>query len=194
MAGQARIILFTWIWTPPAVQQEPSTPGSPSWTQPLSQVGDQGASRRVGAGLVGWRLIGANNRELGRAANPNWSVDEARQAVREVQLAFDRSLTRLSWSTVEGWSWQISLDGDVVAVSDRGYRRQRECAYSVELFRERLPTAEVLMPHTRRPRSKSIDALSHAPISVVAIPVGEIPVGKIPGPGLGVGPACEVAR
>jgi len=155
MAGQARVVLFTWVCTPAAIQQE----SQPLRTTDSPRGSDQHASRQVGAGLIGWRLIGANNRELGRAAHPDWDVDLACQTVGVVKDALARTIARLSWDTTGGWSWQMSLDGKRVAESGRGYLRQRECSYSLEQFRERLPTAAVQTPHARLPRPTSPETL-----------------------------------
>ena len=127
MAGQARIILFSWVRALGGAQQESPSLGL-STRIGLSLGGkDPAASRRAGAGLVGWRVIGANNRELGRGAGPFWQVDQAYQAADDAQAALERTVTRFWADDLRGWFWNVSLDGEQLAVSGRGYRRQREC-------------------------------------------------------------------
>jgi hypothetical protein len=170
MAGHARIVVYTWIRTPGAVVPEPARRQAPRTGPPL-RGRDQTASRRVGPGLVGWRVIGANNRELGRAAGPAWKVDEAYQAVHEAQLAFDRTTTHLGADAVGTWSWHISLGSEVVAVSSRGYRRQRECVYSADQFREQFPSAKVFASQVLEPRPTRHGLLILPPITVPARPI-----------------------
>ena len=125
----------------------------------------------MGAGLVGWRVLGANNRELGRSAAPFWRADEAYQAVYEAQAALARTVTRLWADDLGQWFWNITLDDDQVAVSSRGYRRQRECIYSIEQFREHFPTARVVLSHVLRPASMNSGSLA-LPAVLVASPSG----------------------
>jgi hypothetical protein len=143
MAAQARIVFFPWIWNPKAAPLDllPSAPSK--WATRASGNRDI-APRRMVTGLFGWRVIGANNRELGRGANPAGSVQEAYRAVRAAQLTFGRQAAGVMPHTGGSWSWHLSLDDVRVAESSRGYLRQRECDYSLEHFHALFPTAEVL--------------------------------------------------
>jgi hypothetical protein len=144
MAGQERIVLFNWVPVLGGQQQE-SAPLGRSRRTGLSHGGkDPAASRRAGAGLVGWRVIGENNRELGRGAGPFWQVDEAYQAADDAQAVLEQTVTCFWADDLRGWFWNVSLEGEQLAVSGRGYRQQRECSYSVKQFRERFPTAKRL--------------------------------------------------
>jgi hypothetical protein len=174
MAGQARIVLFAWVRTPSVTQHDRTS----TWTEPRSRARSQGPSRPLGSGLVGWRVIGANNRELGRGAQPSWRVDEAYQSVQAAQMALDRTVTRFSTDPIAGWSWHISLDGEEIAFSSRAYRRQRECVYSVEQFRERFPTAKLVASLALRSRSTS-----RGPMTLPSLVAGGLVV---------TGPTCEV--
>jgi hypothetical protein len=100
-------------------------------------------------------VIGANNRELGRGSRPSWRADEAYQAAREAQVALDLAVTRYWVDDIGRWFWNVSLAGEPIAVSSRGYRRQRECVYNVEQFREQFPAAQRVASHVLRPASTS---------------------------------------
>lgn len=82
---------------------------------------------------VGWRLLGANNRELGRGV-ATFSVGVAREHVRFLQSAADRLSTIVTSGPTGKWLWTASLDGEPVAVSSRSYHRHRECVYNARHF------------------------------------------------------------
>jgi hypothetical protein len=163
MAGQARIVLFSWVDSLPGMEAQPV---QQTTSTGLSLDSAQDLSQRPRSGLVGWRVIAANNREMGRGASPAAGVDEAYQALSEVQLAFDRTETRFSGDGIGAWAWYILLGSEQVAVSSRAYSRQRECVYSVAQFREQFPTAGVVTSHGLRPRTKVRGPLILPPTSV----------------------------
>ena len=171
MTGQARIVLYNWVRAVGARHQELAPDRLATLTSQPSQARDRAEVRKMGAGLVGWRVLGANNRELGRSAAPFWRADEAYQAVYEAQASLARTVTRLWADDLGQWFWNITLDDDQVAVSSRGYRRQRECIYSIEQFREHFPTARVVQSHVLRPAPKSRGSLIF-PFVLVASPLG----------------------
>lgn len=90
-----------------------------------------------------WRLLGANNRELGRSATPYVDARACRAGVTLLrrQLA---QLTPVVWSDPRGrWLWRLDLDGRPVAVAARSYLRQRESHYNLELFLASVPVAKL---------------------------------------------------
>jgi hypothetical protein len=159
MAGQARIVLYSWVRAVGARHQQPASDRLSVLTSESAQGRDWAESRKIGAGLVGWRVLGANNRELGRSAGPFWQVEEAYQAAHEAQAVLKGTVTRFWADDLGAWFWNIDLDGEELAVSGRGYRRQRECIYSIELFREHFPTAKVVASHVLRPASTNRGSL-----------------------------------
>jgi hypothetical protein len=170
MARQARIVLFSCVRSLKGTRFE-SPPVQLSTSAGLPpRSGDQIASPRLRPGLVGWRVIAANNRELGRGASSAPGVDEAYQAIHEVQLAFDRTETSFCADAIGAWTWHILLGSEQVAVSSRAYPRQRECFHSFDQFREWFPTATVVTPHDLRPRSKIRGPLIPPSISVSVRP------------------------
>lgn len=95
------------------------------------------------AGGVGWRLLGANNRELGRAAIAYPDAEAALSAVQDVrELAGVGGAHILHDPATGSWAWHL-LDADsrVIATSGRGFRHERECRYNLEQFRGIAPTA-----------------------------------------------------
>jgi hypothetical protein len=160
MAAQARIVLFPWVWTPLAARLDSPTPGPSNQATRPPRRRNGVEPRRGDAGVVGWRVIGANNRELGRGARPSRGVDEALQAVQRAQLTIGGQVGRVAMIACGGWLWRLSLDEDTVAVSGRGYHRQRECEYSLEQFRAFFPTAGVAI-HPSPDSSRR--AVEHSP-------------------------------
>jgi hypothetical protein len=148
MVAQARVVLFSWVWLPKVIQPDslPPAPAPSQWHIRTPRDRKEVAPQRVVTGLVGWRLIGANNRELGRGANPARSAEEACQSVHEAQLSLDRQVAGVSPHLGASWSWHLSLDDVRVAASSRGYQRQRECDYSLDHFRSQFPKAQVVRP------------------------------------------------
>jgi hypothetical protein len=104
-----------------------------------------------------WRLLGANNRELGRGGSVHDSADECLTSLADNQAKVP--LAKPVTLFVEGrWTWQFQLDGEPFAVAGRAYQRQRECRYGfgqflVALVSTRVPAdadggpGEVDLPH-----------------------------------------------
>ena len=95
------------------------------------------------AGGVGWRLLGANNRELGRAALSYPDAEAALDAVATVRLLASVGTAHLVHeSTATPWVWHLEdAGGRLVATSGRGFRHERECRYNLDQFRAAAPTA-----------------------------------------------------
>ncbi|MEU4272159.1 hypothetical protein [Streptomyces sp. NPDC026092] len=89
----------------------------------------------VGAEAVSWRLVGANNHELGRGPDLHGGHTACSAAVRRLRDGLDRAVPLVSMGATTGvWSWQLALDDRCVAVAARTFRRQRECRHSLQLF------------------------------------------------------------
>ncbi len=97
-----------------------------------------------------WRLVGSNNRELGRSYAVFADLVSCIEALDEFQSRASRLVPVVAPDPGQGtWGWRLDLDGQPVAASGRGYRRQRECLYSLGQFSGALPAAVVSMPNTR---------------------------------------------
>jgi hypothetical protein len=84
---------------------------------------------------VGWRLIAANNRPLGRS----WVVFDSFEAcVDAATLLHDRlgdvTSTAMFDTKQANWYWTVLLDDDPVAVCVHAYRRRVECMKALEQF------------------------------------------------------------
>lgn len=95
------------------------------------------------AGGVGWRLLGANNRELGRAAVSYADAESALSAVDEVRVIAHQAGAHILHDPATGtWTWHLlGGEADVIATSGRGFRHERECRYNLEQFRQLAPEA-----------------------------------------------------
>lgn len=121
----------------------------------VSHQGGWGAKhrRRSDGGLADpaatamiWRLVGENNRDIGRSAQAY--VDP--RACRSGVILLRRQLARLEPSVcfdgVGQWTWRLELDGCPVAVSARSYQRRREAVRSLQRFRSLVEIARVPDP------------------------------------------------
>jgi hypothetical protein len=97
----------------------------------------------AGDSRVTWRLLGANNRELGRS--PAWypDLDSCREAVRVLKREIGAVTPAIASAGVSAgaWSWRLAVGGRPVAVAGRPYHRHRECAYNLSHFVAAVPTA-----------------------------------------------------
>ena len=90
-----------------------------------------------------WRLLGANNRELGRGVGQLETVEECEQVIESLRrYPADRLDARISFDPhARGWSWLVALGPIEVARSARSFSRQRECLNSLDQFRARIGDA-----------------------------------------------------
>jgi hypothetical protein len=116
------------------------------------------------AGGVGWRLLGANNRELGRSALAYPDAEDALEAVATVRLLATVGAAHIVHApTMTPWVWQLeNEEGVIVATAGRGFRHERECRYNLEQFREAAPSApasDVTVPPQFSWQREAADAL-----------------------------------
>lgn len=91
---------------------------------------------------IAWRLLAGNGWEIARSADVFPDRPTCRAAVAALRSAIDRA----EWTTTRGvrpdaWSWEMTLDGVLVAVASRFYKLQRECESAVRTFLTVLPVA-----------------------------------------------------
>jgi hypothetical protein len=83
-----------------------------------------------------WRLLSANNRELGRGPVNYPDERSCREAVVRLRADVERAVAAMCREQPTAmWGWRLTLDGEAVALSARSYRRQRECLYNLAQFR-----------------------------------------------------------
>ncbi|MFB6579344.1 hypothetical protein ACFCYC_18335 [Streptomyces sp. NPDC056402] len=136
-----------------------------------------------------WRLLGANNHELGRSPYVHSSLTACCSAVQRLRTEAARAsaLVAMSPGTGSGspdtgtgsaatagaaagagagaWTWQLTLDEHCVAVAVRTFRRQRECRHSLQLFLSAVTEAQVAsgVTYTRRLRGLRLPGAGDAP-------------------------------
>jgi hypothetical protein len=120
--------------------------------QPRFQLipGARLAGAAAGGG-VGWRLLGANNRELGRSAGSYPDAESAHKSIARVRGLADGGEAHIVHDRATGlWAWQLDDSGSLVANSGRGFRHERECRYNLDQFRAAAPSApasDAEVPH-----------------------------------------------
>ncbi|MFE9424489.1 hypothetical protein ACFYNO_16135 [Kitasatospora sp. NPDC006697] len=115
----------------------------------VSALGDIRRSETV------WQLVGANNRSLGRSHGSFGDVPSCQAAIRRMVSGLPQC--RPSLQLVEHgrlWTWRLELDDQVLAVSARSYRRQRECQYNLEGFLNAAHTGEPARERSGSPQPR----------------------------------------
>lgn len=121
--------------------------------QPRFLLGVQSAAgRRERASRVGWasasqpcfvwRLVGSNNREIGRSAQAFTDAAACRTGISFLRRQLAHLDTRISCDENTRWSWRLELNGQPVAHSARVYMRRREAVFNLEQFLAAAPTAD----------------------------------------------------
>jgi hypothetical protein len=106
---------------------------------------------------VRWRLLSANNRQLGRCDDRFGGLAEARSAVLAVQRELDICESEVQRQSATGrWTWQLLLRGSVCAISGRTYESSRITRQSLAHFREELALA-MIAPLPTLPRQPLAD-------------------------------------
>lgn len=118
-----------------------------------------------------WRLLSANNRELGRSQALHVDHDLCVQDLLRLLGAINRLEPVISH--VDGraeWTWSLLLDGAPVARSSRAYGRIRECHYSLEQFLSTLPDALVVDDPERMVKQRRVHSV---PGTITPLPLAE---------------------
>jgi hypothetical protein len=83
----------------------------------------------------GWRLLSANNRELGRSAGFFPSREDCETAVSRLRAELERAVPVVYVLRPDSlWRWRLDVDGAETARSGRAYQRLRECRYNLAHF------------------------------------------------------------
>jgi hypothetical protein len=120
-----------------------------------------GRLRPVRSGIPLWRLIGANNRELGRAPAVVVQSLTGDAAILRLKARLPEASSRVKLAGLDSssWTWSVECDGELLAVSGRPYLRQRECQYSLWQFLAAVPIA-VVVAEPGRPSGPGIEEVS----------------------------------
>ena len=108
-----------------------------------------------GGSWYGWRLIGANNRELGRSALSFASYQLARRAILQLKQGIGRLVHHSTTDPRTGrWGWRMDLEESAVAISSRWYERDHDGRIGAAKFVTLTADAElaegVVTLHVRR--------------------------------------------
>ena len=93
---------------------------------------------------VEWRLISANNRELGRCPTPFGSLADCVAAALALQAMIDGLTEAVFPVGRSGWRWRLLLDDNVVATASRSFPRRVECTSTLAQFRRLAGDAPVV--------------------------------------------------
>jgi hypothetical protein len=92
---------------------------------------------------IRWRLLSANNRELGRGYAMHASADECLTAIRLMLGALDELIPLTRRREGNLWQWALVADGVPVAISGHGYDRQVRSQEAANRFRAQAGAARV---------------------------------------------------
>jgi hypothetical protein len=108
---------------------------------PGSRLAASAGNSVVGGG-VGWRLLGSNNRELGRSSIAYADAEAALSAIHRLRTLAASGDAHIVHDPASGhWAWHLDDEGSWIANSGRGFRHERECRYNLEQFRASAPSA-----------------------------------------------------
>lgn len=109
----------------------------------------RGLRTELGAGTTdayAWRLLGGNQRELGRSVRGYPDPALARDSALALQASLARAVAAVVVDALTGqWSWRLHVDDEPVLTSSRGYQRRRESESNLRCALAALCTA-VLVP------------------------------------------------
>lgn len=114
---------------------------------------DHDVAHRHSAGAwSAWRLLGANNRELGRSRHVYPDVRECAESV----LLLQQQILHVAPNFLVGlhtgtWHWELYLGRTAMAVSARPFERLRDCETGYAHFVRAVPGAELTALATRLP-------------------------------------------
>ena len=106
-----------------------------------------GATAGASALEFSWRLLGSNNRELGRGSVSHPSLPEVLASIEHVRSGLDpEDVVHLRGAHTDGWNWVLRTQGRDLVHSARTFRRERESVYNADAFLAALPVADIRLP------------------------------------------------
>jgi hypothetical protein len=110
-----------------------------------------------------WRLVGPNNRELGRSAQAYTDAAACRAGISFLRRQLDHLEARVWCDESTRWLWRLDLNGTPVANSARAYMRRREAVFNLEQFLAAVPgAASPGVPRT--PAGPPVGAMTEPPL------------------------------
>lgn len=83
---------------------------------------------------IRWRLLGGNNRELGRGAGEFGDRESCVLGIKHLKNVVDDLVVSLQRNDEGSWGWLLCLGGVPVAASGNRYDRQIRCKQGVAQF------------------------------------------------------------
>ncbi|HEV7205466.1 MAG TPA: hypothetical protein VGN18_12715 [Jatrophihabitans sp.] len=83
---------------------------------------------------VGWRMLSGNNREAGRGVDRFADESRCRSAVAMLQADTMSLYPRVRRSTSRLWTWEIQVDGRLIATAPHAFDRMIRCEQSAAQF------------------------------------------------------------
>jgi hypothetical protein len=113
---------------------------------------------------VGWRVIAANNRPLGRSAEVFGSSAECAEDAARLRHGIERLATSVLFDAAHGyWQWAVALDGRAAAVCVNPYRRRVECERALAQFLDAVRTTDPTVDELRHYGPTALRAYDEAP-------------------------------
>ena len=111
----------------------------------VALVGSQG--RPSADREFSWRLLGSNNRELGRGSSSALTLPGAVSTVEQLRASLaSHQVVHQRAPRADGWHWVLRAEGADVVHSARTFRRERESIYNADAFLAAFPIAEIRLP------------------------------------------------
>ena len=103
---------------------------------------------------IRWRLLGGNNRELGRGTGEFADRESCVLGIKHLKNVIDDLEVSLQRNDAGSWGWLLCLGGVPVAASGHRYDRQIRCKQGVVQFIAAFRACEVggglMLTHSRR--------------------------------------------
>jgi hypothetical protein len=103
---------------------------------------------------VRWRLLGGNNRDLGRSVHEYDDAELAFIGLKEVIRELDSLRTRIVPAHGNRWNWQLLLEGEPAVVAAHPFDRRIRCQMAAARFVEVAAFAEMRPGPPSRPRRR----------------------------------------
>jgi hypothetical protein len=113
---------------------------------------------------VGWRVLAANNRPLGRSAQVFSSERECQDEVARLQKRLPDAVSSVLFDAARGhWTWTLLLDEVPVAVCVHPYLRRIECVRALAQFIVALESGDPELERVRNLGERALHAYDRPP-------------------------------
>jgi uncharacterized protein YegP (UPF0339 family) len=92
---------------------------------------------------IRWRLLAANNRELGRGYSAHVSVEACVAAIAEMVAVLDDLVARVRRRNGDSWQWTLDCGNESIVVGSQAYDRQIRSEQAATRFRMQASAAPI---------------------------------------------------